>query len=395
MTPLALVLALAIVTSTPLAESRDRLLWVFDDFEDGDRVAAPGESWIPITDGLMGGGSRTRLTVTGTGAAGSRRALRIDGEVAPKGFAGAWSAIAPGGRVGDVSGFAGIRLLARGKGVFSVGLRGGPMPGTNFMAPFALRADWSFVEIPFERLEPAGGSAGVGAFEPANVSWFGVSTNEPGPFSIEIDEIALYRRPGSTAAAPAARSGPTVTARAPYGDRALLAGAAWRQIATDPKGDGKRAGLPDATAIALWRDDAHGRLWVRLQLAGPPPAEGIGFNLALDIDGEENNGSAWWGNNKSFHFDRLVTAFVFDTGVDWQGTFGIADSRQVDAGDLTTGSFERPLVILDRAAGTVTVGFPKAALGTGTAPVRAVAATGSAMVFNDDVPAEGSLRFDR
>jgi hypothetical protein len=232
-------------------------------------------------------------------------------------------------------------------------------------------------------------------FDPANVRWLGISTSEPGAFEIEIDEIALYRRAGSTASAPTAMDGPTMTAREPYADRSLIAGASWREIATDPKGDGVKPGLPDALALSTWRDEAHGRLWVRLQLAGPPPAEGIGFNLALDIDGDQSNGSSWWGSNKAFHFDRLVTAFVFDTGADWQGTFGIADARQVDAGDLMTGGFERPLVILDRAANAVAVGFPKAALGTGPAPVRAVAATGSAMIFNDDVPASGSLRIER
>ena len=52
-------------------------------------------------------------------------------------------------------------------------------------------------------------------------------------------------------------------------------------------------------------------------------------------------------------------------------------------------------MILDRAAGTVAVGFPKAALGTGKGPVRALAAIGSVMLFNDDVPGTGSLRLER
>jgi hypothetical protein len=394
MSPLALVLALAVINAiAPLSDAKDRMIWVFDDFEDGDRVAAPGESWVPITDGLLGGTSRARITVSSGGAAGSRGALRVEGDVGPKGFAGAWSAVAPGGRVGDVSGFAGIRLLARGRGSFHVGLRGGPPPGTNFMAPFLVREDWGLVEIPFELLQPI--REGSGRFDPANVQWLGVSTAATGAYEIEIDEIALYRSEGSAATAPTPRSGPAVTAREPYADRSLVAGAAWREIATDPRGDGQKAGLPDATALSLWRDDAHGRLWIRVQLAAPPPPEGIGFNLALDIDGNEKNGSAWWGSNKAFHFDRLVTAFVFDTGVDWQGTFGIVDAKQVDAGDLVTGSFERPLVILDRQANTVAVGFPRAALGKGKSPVRAVAATGSAMVFNDDVPGTGSMPIER
>ena len=224
------------------------MIWVFDDFEDGDRVAAPGESWVPITDGLPEGPHARASRSPDAGAAGSRRALRIDGDVAAKGFAGAWAAIAAGGRAGDVS-----RLrrdpVARARPRRLLG-RPARRPGTrtNFMAPFALRNEWGFVEIPFELLKPGAGATGV--FEPANVRWFGVSPGSRVPFEIEIDEIALFRRPGSpprrpplSAARPRRRGSRTPTARC---SRARLArdcdGSQGRRREAGPAGrDGDRA----------------------------------------------------------------------------------------------------------------------------------------------------------
>src|SRR6185295_4519171 len=63
--------------------------WTLDDFEDGDRRAASGLSWIAVADDLMGGASFAELRVTAPGGR-SRHALRVAGEVAEKGFAGAW-----------------------------------------------------------------------------------------------------------------------------------------------------------------------------------------------------------------------------------------------------------------------------------------------------------------
>ena len=124
--------------------------WVLDDFEDGDRTAASGLSWIPISDALTGGGSRARLAVIETDGGGSRKALRVTGEVAKNGYAGVWTAIAPGGVPADVSAFTGIRVRARGRGTFAAGLRGGPMAGANFMASLTAKPDATVTEISFD-----------------------------------------------------------------------------------------------------------------------------------------------------------------------------------------------------------------------------------------------------
>ena len=53
--PLALTLALAIVTAAPpLAGAQEKMIWVFDDFEDGDRVAAGGEPLGEMADQHLG-----------------------------------------------------------------------------------------------------------------------------------------------------------------------------------------------------------------------------------------------------------------------------------------------------------------------------------------------------
>src|SRR5262245_59658818 len=143
-----------------------------DDFEDGDRRASSGLSWISISDDLIGGTSYADLEVT-RAADGSRGALKVSGDAAADGFAGAWVALDGRARATDVSDFAGLRLRVRGAGTLQVQLRAGAGAGTNYAAPVEARGSWQSVDVPFESL--AALRAGSAPFDAHTVRWLGVS----------------------------------------------------------------------------------------------------------------------------------------------------------------------------------------------------------------------------
>jgi hypothetical protein len=297
-----------------------------DDFEDGDRRAASGLSWISVADDLMGGSSIAELRVTTPGAR-SRHALQVAGEVAPNGFAGAWVALDGRAQPTDVTDFDGIRLRIRGSGTFQLGLRAGPLPGFNYMAPVEGGKDWTQVVVPFVSLQASSQSAP--AVDLRTARWLGVSTRSgrPGRFEFEIDDVELY-----TSRADAqlrVQSAPTLAVAFQPSPASELPPGPCKELAQDPPDDGKQKRLPDATALAVCFDDAHDRVWFRIELAGPLPKRWIGANVALDVDGDPSNGMAWWGTNTAFHFDRLVSVYGSESGSGYEGTIGIADAADV------------------------------------------------------------------
>ena len=383
-------LAFAVI-GTAAAASGQKDSWRLDDFEDGDRVAASRLSWGIVSDAAQGGATRASVDVVAGGAAGSKKALRVSGTLAEKGFAGAWVALESGSRSLDVSAFSGVRLRARGDGAaVLVGLRGG-MPFANYTARQPLTREWTLIEVPFASLAAPGAAK---PFDAHDVRWLGVQAapDTAGAFSFEFDDVELV---GATAA-PVANGGPAFTMRVPVGKASELPkGVAWRELAQDAAGDGARPGLPDARTLSVYDDAKSGRVWFRVGLAEPPPAEGFGVNIVLDLDGRQDNGREWWGANKAFRFDRLVTAFVqLRDGDVYQGTFGVADADAVFKGEMADARFEMPRLIVDEAARALYVGIPKAALG-GSSDVAALAAVGSAFLHNDDVPDKGSARIGR
>ena len=291
-----------------------------------------------------------------------------------------------------MSRFSGLRLRLRGAGDVLVGVRGGPLAkSVNFMARATAGRDWSTVEIPFSRLRPQGKGVETEPWDPRQARWLGVQTvpGAGGSFTIEIDDLAWIGADGpGSAPAPAAGEPPTSRPLVPD-DAARLRGLPWRELALDGAGDG-RAGLPDARALFVAPDRDRSLAWFRIDLQDAPPDNWIGVNVALDTDGDPKDGPAWWGKNTAFHFDRLVTAWVFRAGNRYEGTVGIASGVEVTAMRLTND--KEVHLALDRPLKRVYLGVPAALMDAGRA--RVVAAVGSAMAFSDDLPDEGAALLD-
>ena len=363
-----------------------------DDFEDRDLVPSTGVAWVPLGDDLLGGTTTLRLKPIRGGAGGSRGALHLEGTIGegPASFGGAWTAVADGGRAADLGRLTGLRLSLRGTGDLLIGVRGGPLAkSVNFMKRVTATPDWSSVEIPFSSLRPQGKGLENEPWDAGQARWIGVQTvpGVAGPFSVDIDDVAWTGADSAGAAPISVSNEPPVSRVLVPDDEAPLRALPWRPLAEDGRGDG-HAGLPDARALFVAQDPTRPLTWFRIDLQDPPPAGWMGVNLALDTDGDPANGTAWWGKNTAFHFDRLVTAWVFRAGDAYQGTVGIASPEDVAAMSLT--NREEVHLAIDRAAKRAYVGVQSALVRAES--VRVVAAVGSAFLFADDLPDEGAAR---
>jgi hypothetical protein len=228
------------------------------------------------------------------------------------------------------------------------------------------------------------------------VRWLGISTRSgrAGRFDFEIDDVQLYTsRDGAKLRV---QSAPTLAVHFEPSPASELPAGPCKELAHDPPDDGKQKRLPDATTLAACFDDAHDRVWFRIEIAGSLPKRWMGANVALDLDGDPSNGMAWWGTNTAFHFDRLVSVYGSETGSAYEGQIGIADAAEVQGGSMNGSRGERVLVVLDSAKPAFLIGIPRSALGTDPkTPVRLLAAVGSAFMHNDDIPNEGAALLTR
>jgi hypothetical protein len=283
----------------------------------------------------------------------------------------------------------------KGPARIQVGFRAGV---TNFMAPIEAGPEWKLVEVPLASLAPEGKVPEGTRFDPEAVQVLGVTTPQlprgddhpPDRVAFEVDDVTLYAR-GAAAPRPAPTGPAGPVSNLPFTPLAAIPSQGWIELAVDPEKDGRIAGLPDATRLETIPNSADGMIWIRVTLREPPHRRWMGMNLALDMDGDPDDGMAWWGANKSFKFDRLASAWCFQVADGCQGFIGLADDAQVAAGTVVAGGAEKIRFAIDTARRAYVMGIPREALGPVKGEIRLVAAVGSALLYADDVPGQGAI----
>jgi len=157
----------------------------------------------------------------------------------------------------------------------------------------------------------------------------------------------------------------------------------WTVLAFDAKGDGRDPSLPDAAQLSYRYDQQQDMLWFRLSLYGKANPEAFGVNIVVDSGGNDAAKMNWWGANKDFKFDKLVTAWVTRANGRYQGTIGVGDAAGAKAknfNNLVQNNLE-----VRTEGDAIVVGLKRSDL-TDKMKISLIAAVGSNERWNDDIP---------
>ncbi len=101
----------------------------------------------------------------------------------------------------------------------------------------------------------------------------------------------------------------------------------WKVLATDPSGDDNRRGWGDGRTFAFHHDPAGDTLWFRWELHDGYDPETPAVSVAFDTDSNQLTGAPWYGSNKDFRFEVLVSVGPLDrVQGGWRGYNGVTDS---------------------------------------------------------------------
>ncbi|MBD0371025.1 MAG: alpha/beta hydrolase [Pyrinomonadaceae bacterium] len=172
---------------------------------------------------------------------------------------------------------------------------------------------------------------------------------------------------------------------------ASAAAQVWTVLGFDLKGDARDPQLADAAQLSYRYDKEQDFLWFRVSLYGLPNEQAFGINLVFDTGGDEAAKMNWWGGNKNFKFDRLVTAWVTRDANGYQGTMGVGDAAGVKAKQINN-LMQNNLQI--RVEGDALIIGVKRTDVTDKLKMNVIAAVGSNQQWNDDVPNAGAATID-
>ncbi len=165
----------------------------------------------------------------------------------------------------------------------------------------------------------------------------------------------------------------------------------WTVVAVDPKGDARDSSLADAAQLSYRYDEPAGMLWFRVSMFGGLNADAFGVTIAVDTGATQSEKANWWGANKEFTFDRLITASVTRTGGRYAGTLGISDAAGAMRKEFA--NLRRDNVEVRVEGDAILIGVRRDEL-TDRMAMKAIAAVGSNDAWNDDIPNARSAEID-
>lgn len=169
-------------------------------------------------------------------------------------------------------------------------------------------------------------------------------------------------------------------------------GVAWTVLATDAEDDGRNPQWADVKALAFFHDPATDTLWFKFDLSRLPNPNAFGINLVVDDDHDQQNGAHWWGRNRAFKYDKLVSIWVIKAEENsYRGTVGIADAKGVQLGRYANRFQNNIAFRVDADSKTFILGLKRGDL-EATATMNLIAAVGSNAGWNDDIPDSNSVQ---
>jgi len=165
----------------------------------------------------------------------------------------------------------------------------------------------------------------------------------------------------------------------------------WTVIAFDPKGDGRDPSLADAAQLSYRYDKQQDFLWFRVSLYAKPNEESFGVNIVVDTGAEVAAKMSWWGANKDFKFDKLVTAWVTRGNAGYQGTIGVGDAAGAKIKQFNNLLQNNLQICVE--GDSILIGMKRTDL-TDKMKMNLIAAVGSDQQWNDDIPNTRSVTLD-
>ncbi len=173
-----------------------------------------------------------------------------------------------------------------------------------------------------------------------------------------------------------------------------LAQATWTTLAQDAESDGRNPNWAAVKALSYFYDATADTVWFKRDLSRLPNPNAFGINLVIDTDEDQSTGANWWGGNRAFKYDRLVTVWVVKNGANaYRGAVGVGDFQGVTEGRYIN-LFQNNLAFrADSALKTMLLGIKSSELDD-DGGMNLIAAVGSNAGWNDDVPDSSSVPLD-
>ena len=172
---------------------------------------------------------------------------------------------------------------------------------------------------------------------------------------------------------------------------AVVIAQSYTVISFDGKGDGRDPSLADAAQLAYRYEKQQDTLWFRIALYGKANEQAFGVSLVIDTGADEASKMNWWGGNKTFRFDKLVTAAVTRSDKGYLGKIGVTDAAGIAAQRMN--NLRQNNLQIQVEGDSILIGIKRTDI-TDKTKMNLIVAVGANEQPNDEIPNVGYAALD-
>lgn len=176
----------------------------------------------------------------------------------------------------------------------------------------------------------------------------------------------------------------------PYAPESILA-ASWQLLLTDTIADGQNPNSSDGKALYYHYNRQTDSLWFKLETYSPISTLDPALSISLDTDNDQTTGTSWYGSNKSFKVDLMLSAGPVRQGNGYAGYNGITNATGIANREWINVKKGNLTYYFDPDQHAYYLGIKRSDLGNHSEKVNLIGSVGANSLWNDDIGKEGTF----
>lgn len=109
----------------------------------------------------------------------------------------------------------------------------------------------------------------------------------------------------------------------------------WKKLLKDTVGDHRNKNSADGKALSYYYDQKNDSLWFKFETYAGINQLSPAISISLDTDNNQNNGVNWYGTNRQFKVDLMISVGVTRQGEGYEGYNGLTDAKGIQISNWT------------------------------------------------------------
>ena len=164
-----------------------------------------------------------------------------------------------------------------------------------------------------------------------------------------------------------------------------IKGLPWQELLTDPEGDISNNNSGDGKAFYYHHDQAAQQVWFKLEQHNYINPNFPAVSISFDSDGDSENGAPWYGSNRAFKVDGMISVGVVQNRWhDVLGYNGFTDAEGITTRNWLNGATGVIKFYVDAAGKSYYLAVDRKHFGKAKS-IRLIGSVGANALWNDDI----------